>query len=88
MKEIARLFKQNPGLKVYVVGHTDNVWDFAGNIKLSKARSDAVVKVLISKYKVAADRLKADGVGPLCPVDTNKTEEGRAHNRRVELVEQ
>lgn len=49
--------------------------------------TDAVVKELISQYGVDAKRLKAHGVGPLSPVASNKTKEGRAKNRRVELVE-
>jgi outer membrane protein OmpA-like peptidoglycan-associated protein len=57
-------------------------------MKLSQARADAVLMVCTSKYGIDATRLKAYGVGPLAPVASNKTEEGRAKNRRVELVEQ
>lgn len=88
LKEITKLLQQNPELKIYVVGHTDNVGDFTFNMHLSQARADAVIKVLISKYGVDAKRLKAYGIGPLSPVASNKTEEGRVKNRRVELVEQ
>ena len=88
LQEIAKLLQQNPELKLYVVGHTDNVGDLTYNMKLSQARADAVVKILVSQYSVDANRLKAHGVGPLAPVASNKTEEGRAKNRRVELVEQ
>lgn len=88
LKEIAKLLQQNPKLKLYVVGHTDNVGDSTYNMKLSQARAHAVVKVLVSNYGVEANRLKAHGVGPLAPVASNKTEEGRAKNRRVELVGQ
>lgn len=88
IKEIAKLLQENKGLKLYVVGHTDNVGTLDYNMKLSKARADAVVKELVTKYKISADRLKAYGVGSLAPVASNKTEEGRARNRRVELVEQ
>ncbi len=88
IKEIAKLLQENKGLKLYVVGHTDNVGTIDYNMKLSKARADAVVKELTTKYKISADRLKAYGVGSLAPVASNKTEEGRAKNRRVELVEQ
>jgi OOP family OmpA-OmpF porin len=86
--EIAKLLQQNASLKLHVVGHTDNTGDLASNMDLSKRRADAVAKVLTGKYNVAAPRLHADGVGPLSPVASNKTEEGRAKNRRVELVEQ
>jgi len=88
LKEIAKLLQQNLNLKLYVVGHTDNVGDFAYNMKLSQARADSVVKTLVSQYGIDANRLSAHGVGPLAPVTSNKTEEGRAKNRRVELVEQ
>ncbi len=57
-------------------------------MQLSQKRSDAVVEKFISDYAVDANRLKAYGVGPLAPVASNKSEEGRAKNRRVELVEQ
>lgn len=77
-----------PLLKLHVVGHTDNVGDLDYNLKLSKARAEAVVNELVSKHKIAADRLKAHGVGPLSPVSSNDSEEGRALNRRVELVKQ
>jgi len=87
IKEIAKLLHQNKGLKLYVVGHTDNVGKFDYNMKLSKARADAVLKELVMKYKVSAQRLKAYGVGSLAPVASNKSDEGRAKNRRVELVE-
>jgi outer membrane protein OmpA-like peptidoglycan-associated protein len=88
LKEIAKLLQENKGLKLYVVGHTDNVGNIEYNIKLSKARADAVMKELVIKYKVSTSRLKAYGVGSLAPVASNKTEEGSAKNRRVELVEQ
>lgn len=88
IKEIAKLLQENKGLKLYVVGHTDNVGNIDYNMKLSKARADAVTKELVTKYKVSADRLKAYGVGSLAPVASNKTDDGRAKNRRVELVEQ
>ena len=88
LKEIAKLLQQNPKLKLHVVGHTDNVGELTYNMKLSQARAGAVVEELVSKYGVDAKRLKARGVGPLSPVVSNNTEEGRAKNRRVELVEQ
>jgi len=88
LKEIAKLLQQNPKLKLHVVGHTDSVGELTYNMKLSQARANAVVEELVSKYGVDAKRLKAHGVGPLSPVVSNNTEEGRAKNRRVELVEQ
>ena len=71
-----------------MVGHTDNVGTYDYNMKLSKDRADAVVKALAGKYGIAAACLLACGVGPMAPVASNMTEEGRAKNRRVELVAQ
>ena len=88
LAEISKLLAANPALKLHVVGHTDNVGTLASNMTLSKQRADAVVAALVSKYHVSAARLLAAGVGPLAPVANNKTEDGRAKNRRVELVEQ
>lgn len=86
--EVAKLLKADSGLKVYVVGHTDNVASLDLNIKLSKARAEAVVQSLVSQHGIAASRLDAQGAGPLLPVASNDSEEGRAKNRRVELVKQ
>jgi flagellar motor protein MotB len=88
IKQIATLLKQDPKLKLHVVGHTDSVGDLKSNMDLSRRRADAVVKEVTTKHGIAAARLRADGVGPLSPVASNKTEDGRAKNRRVELVEQ
>jgi hypothetical protein len=86
--EIAKLLKSDAGLNVYVVGHTDNVGGLDANMKLSQDRADAVVQALVRNGAVAAFRLKAYGDGPFAPVASNDTEEGRAKNRRVELVKQ
>lgn len=86
--EVATLLEASPTLKVYVVGHTDNVAALDLNTKLSQARADAVVQALVSTHGIAASRLVARGVGPLAPVASNDAEDGRAKNRRVELVKQ
>ncbi|MDN5346125.1 MAG: OmpA-OmpF porin, family [Petrotoga sp.] len=88
LKEIAKFLKNNPEVKLYVVGHTDNIGTLQYNMELSKKRAEAVVKELVEKYGIDKSRLNAFGVGPLAPIASNKTEEGRALNRRVELVEQ
>ena len=88
LQEIIDYLTANPTVKIYVVGHTDNTGVFASNITLSKARAKAVKDYLVSKGKIAAARLGSDGVGSLCPVATNTTEEGKALNRRVEIVKQ
>jgi OOP family OmpA-OmpF porin len=88
LDEIAKLLGQDAQLKLYVVGHTDNVGEIGYNMTLSQARAEAVVKSLTEDYGINAGRLKAFGVGPLAPVASNRTDEGRAKNRRVELVGQ
>jgi OOP family OmpA-OmpF porin len=87
IEQIAKLLKDTPSLKVLIVGHTDNVGTFPFNTDLSQRRAAAVVAVLTSRHGVAKERLSAVGVSYASPVASNKTEEGRAKNRRVELVE-
>lgn len=86
LTEMAKYLKDNASVNVYIVGHTDNTGDLNHNNTLSKARAEAVVNELASKYQIAKTRLIAQGVGPLSPVASNKTEEGKAKNRRVEMV--
>ena len=88
LKEIVKLLNGDASLKLYVVGHTDNTGTLEANMKLSQDRAAAVVNALVSKYGVAAPRVKACGDGPTAPVASNDSEEGRALNRRVELVKQ
>jgi outer membrane protein OmpA-like peptidoglycan-associated protein len=88
LQEIAKLLQQDAKLKIYVVGHTDNVGTLAANVDLSRRRAAAVVQVLVTQYHVATDRLQAFGAGPYAPVASNDSEDGRALNRRVELVKQ
>ena len=88
LKELAKLLTTDAQLRLLVVGHTDSVGQLQDNMKLSQARAEAVVKALSTKHGVPAARLKALGAGPISPVATNRTDEGRAKNRRVELVEQ
>jgi outer membrane protein OmpA-like peptidoglycan-associated protein len=86
--EITKLLRDNAALKVWVVGHTDNVGSAESNLALSSARAAAVVAVLTKKYGISPTRLVAFGAGPFAPVATNSTQNGRAKNRRVELVAQ
>ena len=83
---IVEYLGNNPDRLFYVVGHTDDQGDFAGNMALSQARADAIVKALLKELPDAGGRLQAGGVGPLSPVATNTGSDGRALNRRVELV--
>jgi outer membrane protein OmpA-like peptidoglycan-associated protein len=87
LAEIARLLSAHPELRVYIVGHTDMVGEAAANVKLAQARAQSVVTALSTKSGIPASRMVPFGAGPYAPVATNKTEEGRAKNRRVELVE-
>jgi len=87
LKEMAKLLSQDASLKVFIVGHTDNVGLSGHNLDLSQKRAEAVVKTLVTKHHIDAKRLEGRGVGPLAPVAANRTEVGRAKNRRVELVE-
>ncbi len=86
--EISKLLKADAKLKLFVVGHTDNVGTFDHNLKLSQASAAAVVAALTKKHGVAAARLTPFGAGPTSPVASNAAEAGRAKNRRVELVAQ
>jgi outer membrane protein OmpA-like peptidoglycan-associated protein len=86
--EIAKLLSTDAGLKVHVVGHTDTVGSVDSNMKLSQGRAEAVMQALVKEHGIAASRLRAFGNGPFAPVASNDTEEGRARNRRVELVKQ
>ena len=88
LKEIAKLLEGSANLNLYVVGHTDNTGTLEVNMKLSQDRAVAVVNALVSKYRIDITRLRACGDGPTAPVASNDSEEGRALNRRVELVKQ
>lgn len=84
---IATLMSDNTDLELLVVGHTDSVGDFDYNLRLSMDRAGAVVDELVERHGISRERLRAAGAGMMAPVTTNRTEAGRAENRRVELVE-
>lgn len=88
LAEMAKLLQQDKALKVHIVGHTDNQGATAHNMALSQARAEAVVKALVTDYRIAAARLSAKGIGPYAPVASNDADAGREKNRRVELVKQ
>lgn len=85
LDEVAKLWKENSSLQLIIEGHTDNVGQKAANLELSKRRAAAVQAALVSRG-IAAERLTTQGYGDTKPVADNATEEGRAKNRRVELV--
>lgn len=88
LSEISKAMADHPDWKLSVEGSTDNIGGDASNLDLSKRRAAAVVQALVSSYHISADRFSTAGFGASRPVDTNDTLEGRARNRRVELVRQ
>jgi OmpA-OmpF porin, OOP family len=86
LKAIAAALKGHPDLKVEIQGHTDNVGSTASNMTLSQARADAVKAALQADYAIDAGQLTAKGYGDTKPMGKNTTPEGRANNRRVEIV--
>ena len=88
LEEIGKLLKADPGLKLYVVGHTDTAGTVDANMTLSQERANAVVHTLVREQGIAAARLRSFGNGPFAPVASNDSPDGMAKNRRVELVKQ
>ena len=87
LAEMAKLLKNNSSLSVFIVGHTDATGEIGHNMKLSQDRAASVVNALVAKHEIATARLKPYGVASLAPVASNKTADGKAKNRREELVE-
>ncbi|MCY6380039.1 OmpA family protein [Hoeflea prorocentri] len=86
LEEMAKFLKTAPDLSVVIVGHTDNQGAMDYNLNLSQRRAQAVVDALSATYGIGADRLVAAGAGFLAPVAPNDSEDGRAQNRRVEMI--
>jgi outer membrane protein OmpA-like peptidoglycan-associated protein len=86
LDEIGKFLKDNPSVKLSIVGHTDSIGGADFNMRLSQARAIAVVNDLVSVYGIEPARLASQGAGLAKPVAPNDTDEGRAKNRRVELV--
>jgi outer membrane protein OmpA-like peptidoglycan-associated protein len=86
LEEIAKLLRGQGKLGVYIVGHTDSQGSHDHNMDLSRRRAEAVAAELVRSYGIAKERLRTAGLGFLAPVGSNATEDGRALNRRVELV--
>ncbi len=83
---LATFLSENPAMRVALVGHTDSVGGLEPNISISRARARSVRERLITVHGVAPDRLDAEGMGYLAPVQSNLTAAGRQSNRRVEVV--
>jgi outer membrane protein OmpA-like peptidoglycan-associated protein len=88
LKEIAATLKQHADLRILIEGHTDNVGTPAANLALSEARAAAVKTALVSGYGADTARITTKGLGDTKPAVPNTTAEGRAQNRRVEIVKQ
>jgi outer membrane protein OmpA-like peptidoglycan-associated protein len=86
LAEVAKLLAANPGLKLRIEGHTDNAGKAKDNLALSKKRAASVKDWLMKAQGVKGANLTTEGFGDAKPVEGNDTEEGRAKNRRVELV--
>jgi outer membrane protein OmpA-like peptidoglycan-associated protein len=86
LEEIAEALRKNADWTVRIEGHTDSIGGGAYNLALSRRRADAVKGELVTRYGIAASRLTTDGFGATRPKEDNSTLEGRARNRRVELV--
>jgi OmpA-OmpF porin, OOP family len=80
------MLEQESAARVYIVGHTDDKGALDHNLKLSHDRAEAVVKALVAQYGISPNRLVAEGVASFAPVASNASEQGRALNRRVEMV--
>jgi OmpA-OmpF porin, OOP family len=86
LKDIGKVLKENPTMKIKIIGHTDADGDDKLNMDLSRRRAIAVKNFLVQEYGIAADNLETDGKGESIPIDKNTTLEGKANNRRVEFV--
>lgn len=86
LEEMAKFLNASPSLSVVIVGHTDNQGAMDYNLTLSHRRAEAVVDALSTTYGVGRDRMVAAGAGFLAPVAPNDSEDGRAKNRRVEMI--
>lgn len=85
LQRLAAILVQHPDWKVTIEGHTDNIGSAQYNLDLSLRRAEAVRRVLIHRFGVPEKQLSAKGYGFTRPVESNDTDEGRAHNRRVEV---
>ncbi len=86
LKEIGRILEDEPELRLSIQGHTDSDGSEGSNQSLSQSRAEAVRDYLVTTYTINADRLETKGWGESKPLDTNDSAEGKANNRRVELI--
>jgi outer membrane protein OmpA-like peptidoglycan-associated protein len=86
LQDIANVLKENAGVRVKIIGHTDADGEAQPNLDLSKRRAEAVKAALSQSFGIDAGRMETDGKGETQPVDNNSTPAGKANNRRVEFV--
>ena len=86
IEKAASFLKNNPDVTAVLEGHTDSKANDAYNLKLSQQRADAVKAAMVQHFDVPSAQVKAVGYGEAYPVSSNNTDEGRARNRRVQLV--
>jgi outer membrane protein OmpA-like peptidoglycan-associated protein len=86
LKGIADVLKENPAVRVKIVGHTDSDGADAANLDLSKRRGASVKAELVKNFGIDASRLESDGLGETKPVSPNDTPSNKAMNRRVEFI--
>lgn len=86
LKEIGTILKENPAVKVKIIGHTDSDGDDAKNLDLSKRRAASVKNALSTEFDIETARMETDGKGETLPSDPNSTPQGKANNRRVEFI--
>jgi outer membrane protein OmpA-like peptidoglycan-associated protein len=86
LETMSKFLKNNSGKQFFIVGHTDATGTFSNNMYLSERRAAAVVNALQTQFGISQTQLQPKGVGPLAPVATNQTADGRKLNRRVEMV--
>ncbi|MDT0559092.1 OmpA family protein [Ichthyenterobacterium sp. W332] len=86
IRQISQVLMQDESLKLNIIGHTDSDGSDDANMRLSKARANAVKQALITIYKISGERLETDGKGESEPIKDNATSDGKAQNRRVEFV--
>lgn len=85
-RKLQKIFEEDPHALVKIHGYTDNIGSYRFNVELSRKRAQAVKDYLVKNFKLPANRIAVAGFGPKNPIASNATEEGRAQNRRVEII--
>jgi chemotaxis protein MotB len=86
IKKLSEVLEKNPDINILIEGHTDNTGTVKVNWKLSTERALAITTILLENDSIDARRVTSAGRGQYSPIDSNKTPEGRARNRRCEII--